>query len=314
VTGDGNDSVVDGYGFDSIWTGSGNDIVTLNADSAGVDYIYLGVGLDSLYATADSGGVYVSITGGDTGADIIMTGNGNDSIYASIGADSINAGSGRDTIFAQGIGAAADSAGDTVTGGFGADYIDLGLSAAGDTDYLIFVADTLGSSFTASDLATYQHSSRANLDSVFGFDVDGNSAAESVSFDVFRFDQVLTGPFGASDSIANDSTYISKGVLIGDAFDAVSGLPAASSGGTLANAIVEAESWLGTQLTAGEVFAFYWSGSWYVAVGAYGTGQAGGAGKVGSVVQFVGVTDIDRLDVIGSGTNQVYKIFDDTAG
>jgi len=301
VTGDGNDSVVDGHGFDTIFTGSGNDIVTLNADSAGVDYIYLGVGLDSLYATADSGGVYVSITGGDTGADIIMTGNGNDSIYASIGADSISTGSGRDTIYAQGVGASADSAGDTVTGGSGADYIDLGLSGAGDTDYLIFGAETLGSSFGSADLAASQHSSRANLDSVINFDVDGNTAAESISHDVFRFDfSVLADSVGAG-------TYLTNGVLSGAAFDAVSGLPSSTAGGTLANAITEVESWLGTDLTAGEVFAFYWSGSWYVAVGANMTGS--GSNKVGSVVQFVGVSDIDRVTDLGSG---VYKLYDDS--
>jgi len=263
-----------------------------------MDYIYLGTGLDSLYAASDSGGVYVSIDGGDTGADIIMTGNGNDIIYASVGADSINAGSGRDTIYAQGVGADADSAGDTVSGGFGADYIDLGLSRAGDTDYLLFYADTLDA-FGASNLASTQHSSRANLDSIVNFDVDGNGA-ESVSFDVFRFDFKLdlADSVGAAD-------HLSSGVLSGAAFDAVSGLPGASSGGTLANAIAEAEGWLGTQLTAGEVFAFHWSGSWYVGVGT-------ASGKVGSVVQFVGVTDIDAINPIGTGTNVLFKLYDDS--
>ena len=167
------------------------------------------------------------------------------------------------------------------------------------------MADSLGS-YGSSDLAQYQHSSRANLDSIVNFDVDGNSAAESVSYDLFRFDQSLSMPSGFADSVG-DATYLASGVLSGAAFDAVAGLPGSSSGGTLANAITEAEGWLGTQLTTGEVFAFYWSGSWYVGVGA-------NTGKVGTVVQFVGVSDVDRIDTVTKDSQNYYKLFDDTAG
>ena len=295
VTGDGNDTVDDGNGFDSIWTGSGNDSVVLGADSVGVDYIYLGTGSDFLNAIADSAGVYVSVDGG-SGADTILTGFGNDTVYGSASADSISTGAGNDWIYAQGSGSQADSFGDTVVGGFGADYIDLGLSSVGDTDYLIFVAETMSSFVPFSAYADTQHSSQYGLDSIVNFDVDGNSAAESVSFDVFRFDFS-----NLADSVADNGTYISNGVLIGGAADYISD---PNNAPNLGGAIAGIEGYLGSTLTQGEVLAFYWSGSWYVGVGAANA-------KIGSVVRFIGVADIDKIEPIPGGP--YYKLFDDTA-
>jgi len=295
-TGDGNDTVVDGAGTDSIWTGSGNDSVYLTGtDTSGVDYIYLGTGSDTLNGSADSGGLVVSIDGG-SGADVILTGAGNDSIFASVGADSIDAGAGRDTIYAQGMNnVVADTISDTVTGGFGADWIDLGLSSVGDTDYLIFFASTLASGdITNQTLAANQHSSYVTLDTIVNFDPYSSLSAESVSFDVFNFD--MTFGSGLADSIANDATYVKDGLLIGDAFDAVSAMP---SNSTLASVVGQVESWLGSSLTQGEVVAFQWSNNWYVAVAIANS-------KIGSVVHFAGV-DIDKLDSVTAGI----RIIDD---
>jgi len=296
VTGEGNDTVWDQGGTDSIWVGAGNDSIYLHGtDAAGMDYIYLGLGADTLLGSADSGGLMVSVDAG-SGNDIILTGTGNDSIFASIGADSINAGAGRDTIFAQGVGAAADTMSDTVIGGFGADYIDLGFSAAGDTDYLIFDAATVGT-ITNQALSTSQHSSYVALDTIANFDpYSASSAAESVSFDVFSFNMSFDG--ADADSIASGS-YITSGVLGGDAFDQVSTLPGLSLGGQLSAAVSAVEGWLGNELTTGEVFAFQWSSNWYVGVGI-------GQGKVGTVVHFAGV-DIDALETVSAG---VYRIID----
>ena len=178
----------------------------------------------------------------------------------------------------------------------------MGLSFAGDTDFLIFAAETQTSFSATTDFAV-QHSHLYAVDNIVNFDLAGNSAAESISFDVFRFDFS-----NLADSVANNEGYISKGVLIGEAADYL--VDPASNINDLPTAVARVEGFLGSTLTMGEVFAFYWSGSWYVGVGAQTSGNA----KLGTVVKFVGLPDVDEIQTVSRDGHNYFKLYDDTAG
>jgi Ca2+-binding RTX toxin-like protein len=283
LTGDGNDTVLDGAGYDSIWTGSGNDYVSFDsgADSVGTDYIYLGSGADTLIGSADSGGLYVTVDSTDTVGDVIQVGFGNDTIVAAGGADSILGGSGNDSILAQGLLTSADSMSDTVRGGFGADYIDLGLSGLGDTDYVIVGAGTLAGS-QASDYEglaadSSQESWAFSVDTVYNFDL-WYGASDSLTYDILSFSWMDAS---VADSVAGDvGAVLKSGVISGFAENAV------ASQTDLQGALNTVETY--ASLTTGEVVAFKWQSNWYVAV-------AVADNQLGAVVRLAGIDDIDSI-------------------
>ncbi|WP_238365866.1 Ig-like domain-containing protein [Mesobacterium pallidum] len=165
--GDGADSIIAGDGDDTVDGGTGRDDVDLGegdnrfADGTdkGVgasDTIVAGGGHDTILSrngddSIDAGDGDNSITSG-TGADWILTGAGNDTVGAGgghdtintgLGADQVNAGGGSDLVEGTGeddvilgagndsyllLGAFAALAGDTVSGGSGADSIDAGVA------------------------------------------------------------------------------------------------------------------------------------------------------------------------------------------
>jgi len=118
---DAGEEVTSGTGHNSLWSGTGDDLVI---GAAGTDEIGGGTGDDTLIG----GGGADTIYGGtgdtaDTGAnDSIMGGDGDDLIFASGGSDYVDGGAGDDVIF-SGAGA------DTVFGGDGGDDI---FSGGGD--------------------------------------------------------------------------------------------------------------------------------------------------------------------------------------
>ncbi|MDF1840569.1 MAG: PKD domain-containing protein [Rubripirellula sp.] len=132
VGGDGNDTITSGGGVgDSLFGGSGNDSIVsggLGRESidggSGDDSLVGGDGNDSLFGGPGND----SIVAGGSG-DTVSGGDGDDRIVGnSEGNESLDGGSGNDTIIGS---TAVDGAADSIFGGYGDDYISVGM--AGDS-------------------------------------------------------------------------------------------------------------------------------------------------------------------------------------
>jgi Ca2+-binding RTX toxin-like protein len=125
----GNDQIHGGQGADVVDAGAGNDIVN---GGTGADSISLGSGDDD----ADGWGGFDTIDGGD----------GNDTIYGFKGGDSLLGGAGTDSILGEnGLDVLDGGTGsDTLVGGAGNDNMSDGDDTAGEVDWFLYEADTLG--------------------------------------------------------------------------------------------------------------------------------------------------------------------------
>ncbi len=116
--GDGNDTITSGADADTIDAGDGQDSIS---SGAGADSILAGQGRDTVLAGADgdfvNGGTGNDLIIGDTGQDTLEGGNGADSISGGDGADVINGQGGNDTVD-------AGAGNDTVRGARGNDLLN----------------------------------------------------------------------------------------------------------------------------------------------------------------------------------------------
>ncbi|MDG2224390.1 MAG: PKD domain-containing protein [Rubripirellula sp.] len=182
IGGDGNDTITSGGGIgDSLFGGSGNDSIVSG-----------GAGRESL----DGGSGDDSLVGGD-GNDSLFGGPGNDSIVAGGSGDTVSGGDGDDRIVGHGEGnesldggsgndtiigsTAVDGAADSIFGGYGDDYISVGMAGdsvdGGDGNDLIFGG--LGDESIVGGLGDDTISAgAAGKDTIFGG--PGNDVIQSV--------------------------------------------------------------------------------------------------------------------------------------
>ncbi|ULQ45279.1 Ig-like domain-containing protein [Flagellatimonas centrodinii] len=149
TTNTGNDSIDGGGGNDVINAGSGNNVVN---GGAGNDSITVGNGNDSV----DGGSGNDTIFGGN-GLNTLVGNDGNDEITGGVDVDVIDGGTGNDQIFA-GRGNNA-GAGDTLTGGAGADtfyYVE-----RADSSTSLSGRDTITDFQTGSDVIDFRYVTEA---------------------------------------------------------------------------------------------------------------------------------------------------------
>jgi Ca2+-binding RTX toxin-like protein len=148
--GDGNDSLIGGYGMDVLYGGGGNDFLydsTVSNDwlfgEAGNDTLQAGDGSDRLIGGDGSdlleGHVGDDWLWGEVGNDTLDGGWGNDVLYGGDGDDNLSGFQGRDWLLGEGGNDYlhdAEGTGDTLVGGAGSDAFryDLGLDDVRDLD------------------------------------------------------------------------------------------------------------------------------------------------------------------------------------